>query len=70
MFNVGDHVISRHFGRGVVARITDPKQSQYPVGVRFNGGLHNAVLAYAWFTLDGHFHTQFPNPEYDIILEE
>ena len=40
MFNVGDHVISRHFGRGVVARITDPKQSQYP------------------------------DPEYDIILEE
>ena len=54
-FEVGDHVVSRHFGKGVVASIEDSKQDEYPVGIRW---------------LDGQFNTRYPDPEYDIIHDD
>lgn len=66
-FKVGDHVVSRHYGRGVVFHIVDPTKTDYPVGVHWINEASNSVYAYVYYTLDGHFHTQYPDPEYDII---
>lgn len=66
-FKVGDHVVSRHYGRGVVFRILDPTKFDYPVGVHWINEESNYVYAYEYYTLDGQFHTQYPDPEYDII---
>ena len=67
MFHVGDHVISRHFGKGVVTRIVDPKKADYPVEVHWIDIAQNSIYAHEYYTLDGQFHTQYPDPEYDII---
>jgi hypothetical protein len=69
-FKVGDHVWSAHFGKGVVACIADPTKADYPVGVRWIDRESNSIYAYEYYTLDGQFHTQYPDPEYDIIKEE
>lgn len=69
-FKVGDHVWSAHFGKGVVARIADPEKADYPVGVHWLNEASNSIYAYEYYTMDGQFHTQYPDPEYDIILDE
>lgn len=69
-FKVGDHVWSAHFGKGVVARIADPEKSDYIVGVHWLNEASNSIYAYEYYTMDGQFHTQYPDPEYDIIKEE
>lgn len=69
-FKVGDHVWSAHFGKGVVARIADPEKADYPVGVHWLNEASNSIYAYEYYTMDGQFHTQYPDPEYDIIKEE
>ena len=66
-FKVGDHVVSRHYGRGVVFSIVDPTKADYPVGVHWINEESNSVYAYASYTLDGQFNTKYPDPEYDII---
>ena len=65
-FHVGDHVISRHFGKGVVTRIVDPKKADYPVEVHWIDISTNSSYT-EYYTLDGQFHIQYPDPEYDII---
>lgn len=69
-FKVGDRVYSRNYGRGVVFRIADPTKSDYPVGVHWINESSSSVYAYEYYTLDGQFHTQYPDPEYDIIHDE
>lgn len=66
-FNIGDHVVSRHFGKGVVVRVADPTKADYPVEVRWIDRESNSIYAHEYYTLDGAFHTQYPDPEYDII---
>lgn len=67
-FNIGDHVVSRHFGKGVVVRVADPTKADYPVEVRWIDRESNSIYAHEYYTLDGVFHTQYPDPEYDISL--
>ena len=69
-FKVGDRVYSRNYGSGVVFRIVDPTESDYPVGVHWINEASSSVYAYEYYTLDGQFHTQYPDPEYDIIHDE
>ena len=66
-FHVGDHVISRNFGKGVVTRIVDPKKADYPVEVHWIAMPPTSNYASEFYTLDGQFHAQYPDPEYDII---
>ena len=69
-FEVGDHVFSHHFGKGVVAHISDPTKSNYPVAVSWIGKDRSFIYANKYYTIDGQFHDQYPDPEYDIIKEE
>lgn len=69
-FNVGDRVLSAYFGKGVVTRIVDPKKADYPVEVHWSDITPNSIDAYEYYTLDGQLHTQYPDPDYDIIHDE
>ena len=69
-FKVGDRVYSPHFGKGIVSRIVDHKKADYPVEVHWIDIPPNSSYANEYYTLDGRFHTQYPDPEYDIILDE
>ncbi len=69
-FHVGDHVHSRGFGKGVVEQIADPKRFQYPVEVHWTGAIPRSLPDYDYFTLDGQFTENYPDPEYDIIRVE
>lgn len=66
-FKVGDHVISRRFGRGVVEHISDNANYQYPITVKWE--IVRDFASYDSFTKDGQFTSSYPDPEYDIILE-
>lgn len=69
-FKTGDSVYSPHFGKGVVYRIVDPKKADYPVEVHWIDIAPNSIYAREYYTLDGQLHTQYPDPEYDIIHDE
>ena len=67
MFHVGDHVVSKYYGRGVVDFIADPRANfQYPVRVRWEK-CKNYFL-YGYFTMNGRHSSWKPDPEYDIVL--
>lgn len=70
MFHVGDHVVSKHFGRGVVTRIVDPEAHEYPVVVKWTCIAPMPSYSLEYFTLDGKFNYRYPDPDYDIISEE
>lgn len=67
LFKVGDHVVSRHFGKGVVTRVEDPEQYDYPVVVQWEGVVPRSFSTSEYFTKYGQFHAQYPDPEFDII---
>lgn len=67
-FNIGDHVVSRHFGKGVVVCVADSTKADYPVEVCWIDRESNSIYAHEYYTLDEVFHTQYPDPEYDIFL--
>lgn len=69
-FKIGDSVYSPHFGEGIVSRIVDPKKADYPVEVHWVDITPNTIYAHEYYTLDGQLHTQYPDPEYDIIRNE
>lgn len=69
-FQVGDHVISKHFGEGVVTRIVDPLQYEYPVEVHWIGACPRSFDSSEYFTKDGKFNYRYPKPDYDIIKKE
>lgn len=69
-FKVGDHVVSKHFGEGVVTHIADPLQYEYPVEVHWTGACPRSFNAYEYFTKDGKFNHRYPQPEFDIIKKE
>lgn len=66
-FKIGDHVVSRHFGKGVVTRVEDPEQYDYPVVVQWEGVVPRSFATAEYFTKYGQFHAQYPDPEFDII---
>ena len=66
-FKIGDHVVSRHFGKGVVTRVEDPEQYDYPVVVQWAGAVPRSFATSEYFTKYGQFHAQYPDPEFDII---
>ena len=67
MFDVGDHVYSKHFGEGVVEHIDDPKTNTYPVQVYWIGACPRSFNASESFTKDGKFNHRYPQPDNDII---
>lgn len=69
-FKVGDHVVSKHFGEGVVTRIADPLQYEYPVEVHWTGACPGSFNASEYFAKDGKFNHRYPQPEFDIIKKE
>lgn len=69
MFHVGDHVVSKYYGRGIVDYIADPMAKfQYPVRVRWKR-CKNYIL-YGYFTRGGRHYSWRADPEYDIVLVE
>lgn len=70
MFHVGEHVVSKHFGKGVVTHIADPEVHEYPVVVKWARIAPMPSYSLEYFTLNGQFKYGCPDPEYDIIREE
>lgn len=66
LFKVGDHVISKHFGEGVVERIADSKTEKYPVQVHWIGACPRSFESCAYYTPDGKFDLRYPNSDNDI----
>lgn len=66
LFKVGDHVISKHFGEGVVERIADSKTEKYPVQVYWIGECPRSFESCEYYTPDGKFDLLYPNPDNDI----
>ena len=66
-FKVGDHVISKYFGEGVVDHITDPEIDKYPVQVYWIGAVPRSFNSCEYYTPKGEFNTLYPQPEFDII---
>lgn len=66
LFKVGDHVISKHFGEGVVERIADSKTEKYPVQVYWIGACPRSFESCEYYTPDGKFDLLYPNPDNDI----
>lgn len=70
-FKVGDHVISKHFGDGVVTHIADPEMNKYPVQVSWTGIVPRSCNSCEYYTPEGKFSTLYPQPDYDIThIEE
>lgn len=66
LFKVGDHVISKRFGEGVVERIADSKTEKYPVQVYWIGACPRSFESCEYYTPDGKFDLLYPNPDNDI----
>lgn len=69
-FKVGDHVISNHFGEGVVEHIDDPKTNTYPVQVYWIGACPRSFNSCEFYTPEGKFNILYPQPDYDIVHKE
>lgn len=69
-FKVGDHVISKHFGEGVVEHIDDPKTNTYPVQAYWIGACPRSFNSCEFYTPDGTFNKLYPQPDNDIIKKE
>lgn len=69
-FKVGDHVISKHFGEGVVTCIADPEQYEYPIEVHWTGAVPGSFGSSEYFTVAGRFNYRYPRPDYDIVHKE
>lgn len=67
LFKVGDHVISKHFGEGVVEHIDDPKTNTYPIQVYWIGACPRSFNSCELYTPDGKFNKLYPQPDNDII---
>lgn len=69
-FKIGDHVISKHFGEGVVTHIADPEQYEYPIEVHWTGAVPRSFNSSEYFTVAGQFNYRYPKPDYDIVHKE
>lgn len=69
-FKVGDHVISKHFGEGVVTHIADLEQNEYPIEVHWTGAVPRSFNSSEYFTVAGKFNYRYPKPDYDIVHKE
>ena len=69
-FKVGDHVISKHFGEGVVTHIAAPEMNKYPVQVYWTGIVPRFFNSCEYYTPEGRFDILYPQPDYDITHKE
>lgn len=69
-FKVGDHVISKHFGEGVVEHIDSPETNTYPVQVYWIGAVPRSFNSCEFYTPNGEFNKLYPQPDNDIIKDE
>lgn len=66
-FHVGDTVYSRYFGRGIITEISERERPFYPITVKWVEEKKKHYDKRDSFMINGQFHTQYPDPEYDII---
>lgn len=67
-FKVGDHVISHHFGKGIITEIDT--EAKFPIKVKWDDKPHGSLSEFDHFTINGHFGYSSHDPEWDIVPVE